>query len=132
MLANLYLLGAVVQDIPMPARYRDEVSNLVVERVLLEFPPRLLATFVRRAVLKNFLYDFSMVSIYLVTGIPLLLFGLIFGIFKWIQYLGAGVPAPTGTVILPTLSVLVGIQLLLSAIESDLRSVPKQPLSNPL
>jgi dolichol-phosphate mannosyltransferase len=132
MLANLYLLGAVVQDVPMPARYRDEVSNLVVERVLLEFPPRLLGTFVRRAVLKNFLYDFSMVSIYLVAGIPLLVFGLIFGICKWIQYLQAGVPAPTGTVILPTLSVLVGIQLLLSAIESDLRSVPRQPLSNSL
>jgi dolichol-phosphate mannosyltransferase len=131
MLSNLYLLGAVVQDIPMPARYRDEVSNLVVERVLLEFPPRLLATLVRRIVLKNFLYDFSMVSIYLVTGLPLLLFGLVFGIYKWIQYLQAGVPAPTGTVILPTLSVLVGIQLLLSAIESDLRSVPKQPLSSP-
>jgi dolichol-phosphate mannosyltransferase len=132
MLANLYLLGAVVQDVPMPARYRDEVSNLVVERVLVEFPARLLATFVRRAVLKNFLYDFSMVSIYLMVGVPLLLFGLVFGISKWIQYLQAGVPAPTGTVILPTLSVLVGIQLLLSAIESDLRSVPKQPLSSPL
>ena len=132
MLANLYLLGAVVHDIPMPARYRDEISNLMVERVLVEFPPRLLATFVRRAVLKNFLYDFSMVSIYLMVGIPLLLFGLIFGIYKWIQYLQAGLPAPTGTVILPTLSVLVGIQLLLSAIESDLRSVPKEPLSNPL
>jgi dolichol-phosphate mannosyltransferase len=132
MLANLYLLGAVVQDIPMPARYRNEVSNLVIERVLVEFPPRLLVTFVRRAVLKNFLYDFSMVSIYLLAGIPLLLFGLIFGIYKWIQYLQAGVPAPTGTVILPTLSVLVGMQLMLSAIDSDLRSVPKQPLSGPL
>jgi hypothetical protein len=83
-------------------------------------------------VLKNFLYDFSMVSIYLITGLPLLLFGLIFGGYKWIQYWRAGIPAPTGTVILPTLSVLLGIQLLLSAIESDLRSVPKQPLSNPL
>jgi dolichol-phosphate mannosyltransferase len=132
MLANLYLLGAVVQDIPMPARYRDEISNLMVERVLLEFPAKLFATFIRRAVLKNFLYDFSMVSVYLLAGIPLLLFGLIFGIYKWIQYLRAGTPAPTGTVILPTLSVLVGIQLLLSAIESDLRSVPKQPLSSPL
>jgi dolichol-phosphate mannosyltransferase len=99
---------------------------------LVEFPPRLLVTFVRRAVLKNFLYDFSMVSIYLLAGIPLLLFGLIFGIYKWIQYLQAGVPAPTGTVILPTLSVLVGMQLMLSAIDSDLRSVPKQPLSGPL
>jgi dolichol-phosphate mannosyltransferase len=132
MLANLYLLGAVVQDVPMPARYKDEVSNLMIERVLFEFPAKLLGTLLRRAVLKNFLYDFSMVSVYLITGLPLLLFGLIFGGYKWIQYWRAGVPAPTGTVILPTLSVLLGIQLLLSAIESDLRSVPKQPLSNPL
>ncbi len=132
MLANLYLLGAVVQDISMPAQYKDEVSNLMIERVLFEFPGKLLGTFVRRAVLKNFLYDFSMVSIYLLTGLPLLLFGMIFGAYKWLQYWRAGVPAPTGTVILPTLSVLLGIQLLLSAVESDLRSVPKQPLSSPL
>jgi hypothetical protein len=116
----------------MPARYRDEVSNLAVERVLLEFPFKLLGTFLRRLVLKNFLYDFSMVSIYLLTGIPLLLFGLIFGGVKWLQYWRQGIAAPTGTVILPTLSVLLGIQLLLSAIESDLRSVPRQPLSSPL
>lgn len=132
MLANLYLLGAVVQDVPMPARYRDEISHLAVERVLLEFPFKLLATSLRRVVLKNFLYDFSMVSIYLLTGVPLLLFGLIFGSVKWLQYLRLGIPAPTGTVILPTLAVLLGIQLLLSAIESDLRSVPRQPLSGPL
>lgn len=132
MLANLYLLGAVVQDIPMPARYRDEVSNLAVERVLLEFPWKLLATGVRRVVMKNFLYDFSMVSIYLLTGVPLLLFGVIFGGIKWLQYWRLGIPAPTGTVILPTLAVLLGIQLLLSAVESDLRAVPREPLSQPL
>jgi len=132
MLANLYLLGAVVQDVPMPARYKDEVSNLAVERVLLEFPFKLLGTLVRRVVLKNFLYDFSMVSIYVLAGLPLLLFGLVFGVIKWVHYWRLGIPAPTGTVILPTLSVLLGIQLLLSAVESDLRSVPKQPLSNPL
>jgi hypothetical protein len=83
-------------------------------------------------VLKNFLYDFSMVSIYVLAGLPLLLFGLVFGVIKWVHYWRLGIPAPTGTVILPTLSVLLGIQLLLSAVESDLRSVPKQPLSNPL
>jgi glycosyltransferase involved in cell wall biosynthesis len=132
MLANLYLLGAVVQDVPMPARYRDEVSNLAVERVLLEFPFKLLGTFLRRVTLKNFLYDFSMVSIYLLAGLPLLLFGLIFGGVRWAQYYRLGTPAPTGTVILPTLAVLLGIQLLLSAVESDLRSVPRQPLSDPL
>ncbi len=132
MLANLYLLGAVVQDVPMPARYRGEVSSLHIHRVLFEFPPKLLSTVVRRALLKNFIYDFSMVTIYLSVGLPLFLFGVIFGAIKWIHYASLAIPAPTGTVILPTLCVLLGIQLLLSAIESDLRSVPRQPLTTPL
>lgn len=132
MLANLYLIGAVVKDVPMPARYQSEVSNLPIYRVLFEFPLKLIATFVRRLLLKNFIYDFSMASIYLLVGVPLLLFGLIFGVSKWIQYASIEVPAPTGTVMLPTLSVLLGIQFLLSAIEIDLRSVPTEPLSAPL
>jgi glycosyltransferase involved in cell wall biosynthesis len=129
MLAHLYMLGAVVQDVPMPAHYQGEVSSLLIHRVLLEFPLKLLNTLFRRALLKNFVYDFSMASIYLLTGLPLLLFGLIFGISKWIHYATLNIPAPTGTVILPTLSVLLGIQLLLSAVEIDLRSVPQKPLS---
>jgi glycosyltransferase involved in cell wall biosynthesis len=132
MLANLYLLGAVVQDISMPARYRGEGSSLVIHRIFFEFPPKLLKTFVRRALLKNFIYDFSMVTVYLLVGLPLFLFGVIFGAIKWIQYASIDVPAPTGTVILPTLCVLLGIQFLLSAVESDLRSVPQQPLTSPL
>jgi len=64
--------------------------------------------------------------------VPLLIFGLTFGVYKWIQYASKGTPAPTGTVMLPTLSVLLGIQLLLSAIEIDLRSVPAEPLSSSL
>ncbi len=131
MLANLYLIGAVVKDVPMPARYQGEISSLLVHRILFEFPPRLFVTFLRRLMLKNFIYDFSMGSIYLLAGLPLLLFGLAFGIYKWIQYASRGVPAPTGTVMLPTLSVLLGIQLILSAVEIDLRSVPTEPLSPP-
>lgn len=132
MLANLYLLGAVVKDIPIPARYKGEVSSLVIHRVLFEFPFKLFSTLLRRILLKSFIYDFSMASIYILTGLPLLLFGLIFGSIKWIQYAQLGIAAPTGTVILPTLSVLLGIQFLLSAIEIDLRSVPQDPLSQPL
>jgi len=132
MLAHLYLLGAVVKDIPMSARYKGEVSSLVIQRVLFEFPVKLFGTFLRRILLKNFIYDFSMASIYILTGLPLLLFGLIFGSIKWIHYAQLGIAAPTGTVILPTLSVLLGIQFLLSAIEIDLRSVPREPLTNPI
>jgi glycosyltransferase involved in cell wall biosynthesis len=132
MLANLYLIGAVVKDVPMPARYKGEVSSMLIHRILFEFPQKLFATFLRRLVLKNFIYDFSMATIYLLTGLPLLLLGLLFGIYKWIQYASTGIPAPTGTVMIPTLSVLLGIQLLLSAIEIDLRSIPTEPLSDPL
>ncbi len=129
MLANLYLLGAVVKDVPMPARYRSEVSNMLIHRILFQFPFKLFGTLLKRLVLKNYIYDFTMGSIYILVGFPLLLFGLIFGGIKWIQYASVNLPAPTGTVMLPTLSVLLGIQLLLSAIEIDLRSVPKEPLS---
>ena len=132
MLANLYLLGAVVKDVPMPARYRSEVSNMLIHRILFQFPPRLFRTFVKRIVLKNFIYDFTMGSVYVLVGTPLFLFGLIFGVVKWIQYASLNIPAPTGTVMLPTLSVLLGIQFLLAAIENDLRSTPKEPLSPPL
>jgi hypothetical protein len=65
-------------------------------------------------------------------GVPLLLFGGIFGGVKWIQYASQNIPAPTGTVMLPTLSVILGIQILLSAIEIDMNSTPQKTLSDPL
>ena len=132
MLANLYLLGAFILDVPMPARYRGERSSLSIWRVLGEFPAKLLVTMLRRLLLRYFLFDFSMVSVYLLAGIPLILFGLIFGSVKWIQYYRLGVAAPTGTVILPTLALILGIQILLSAIEIDMNAAPKSPRSGPL
>jgi dolichol-phosphate mannosyltransferase len=129
MLSYLYLIDAFVLDVPMPARYRGEISNLSIQRALFEFPYKLTRTLWRRIVLKYFIYDFSMMSVYLLTGIPLLLFGLIFGITKWIHYAELGVAAPTGTVILPTLSVILAIQILLSAIEIDVNAAPRKPIS---
>jgi dolichol-phosphate mannosyltransferase len=132
MLANLYLINAFVMDIPMPARYGNETSHLSIYRSLIEFPLKLFRTFLRRMLLKYYIYDFSITSLYIVTGIPLLLFGFIFGGIKWIQYASRNIPAPTGTVMLPTLCVILGIQIILSAIEIDMKSTPNQPLCNPL
>jgi len=132
MLANLYLLGALVVDVSIPARYKNETSHLSIRRTLFEFPFKLLVTFLRRILLKYYLYDFSMLSLYLMIGVPLLLFGGIFGGVKWIDYASKRIPAPTGTVMLPTLSVILGIQILLSAIEIDMNSTPREALSEPL
>ncbi len=128
MLSHLYLLGACVRDVPIPARYGEETSNLSIRRVLVTFPFKLAHTFLRRLILKNYLYDFTMESVYLLAGLPLLLFGMLFGGYKWAYYARLGVAAPTGTVMLPTISVILGIQLLLSAISIDLQSVPREPI----
>ncbi|MBN8655427.1 MAG: glycosyltransferase family 2 protein [Anaerolineae bacterium] len=132
MLSRLYLRDAFVQDVTIPARYGNEVSSLSIKRVLFEFPYKLTRTLIKRIILKYFIFDFSMMSVYLLTGIPLLLFGLIFGITKWIQYAELGIAAPTGTVILPTLSVILAIQILLSAIEIDLNATPRKAISKAL
>lgn len=132
MLANLYLLNACIVDVPIPARYGSETSNLSIRRALFEFPFKLIRTLLRRLVLRYFIYDFSMMSMYLLSGLPLLLFGLIFGGIKWVQYASQNIPAPTGTVMLPTLCVLLGIQILLSAFEIDMNSTPKSPITEPL
>ena len=133
MLSQLYLLGAYIHEIPMPSRYAGERSNLSIGKVLFEFPPKLVWVLIRRLLVKYFIIDFSIISIYIMTSIPLLLFGLIFGISKWIKYGQLGIPTPTGTVMLPVLSLMLGMQILLSAIGIDLQSVPTKPLfDNPL
>ncbi|MCX6071457.1 MAG: glycosyltransferase family 2 protein, partial [Chloroflexi bacterium] len=131
-LGHLYEQGAVVRDVETPARYGDETSSLSIAKVLIEFPPRLLLMLLRRIVLKYAIHDFSMGSVHLIVGVPLLLFGLVFGMAKWIHYSHLGLPAPTGTVMLATLPVILGVQLLLSAAAVDLQAVPSEPVSPPL
>jgi len=132
MLAQLYLIGAVVKDVPMAARYGGEVSHLSIPKVVVEFLPRLAGCFGRRILLKNFLYDFSMESIYLLVGVPMLSWGLWFGASRWSYYSDIGEPAPTGTVVIAALLIILGFQILLSAIAEDLRGVPREPISRPL
>lgn len=128
-LSHLYLLGAVVKEEPMPARYQGEPSSLSIAVVARQFPGRLLSVLVRRIVLKNFLYDFSVETLEIVASVILLLAGGVYGGYNWVWYALHRLPAPTGTVVLPTLMILLGFQLLLSAISLDLQSVPRQPIN---
>jgi dolichol-phosphate mannosyltransferase len=132
MLAQLYLVGAVVADVPMPAIYGDEVSHLSPTRVLVEFPPKLLRCLLRRLFLKNVLFDFSMLSIFALAAALFLSVGVVYGGINWIAYGMAGQPAPTGTVVIPAMLITLGVQFLLSALNEDLRAVPTNPLCKPL
>jgi dolichol-phosphate mannosyltransferase len=130
MLSHLYILGAVVKEIPMPARYAGEPSSLSIPRVIRQFPTRLLTSLLRRLVLKNFVYDFNLESFHLLMGIPLLLAGLLYGGYNWWWYTSHHLAAPTGTVVLPALAIMLGMQLLISAVNLDLQSIPREPLNH--
>ena len=130
MLSNLYLLGAVVKEEPMAAQYNGEPSSLSIPRVLRQFPGRLVAAFLRRIVLKNFVYDFSVASLELAAGVPLLLAGILYGGYNWLWYARHHIGAPAGTVVLSAMSIILGYQSLLAAIALDLQSVPREPINS--
>ena len=125
-LIELYYANAVVNDIPMKAKYGDEVSGLSRTKTLFQFPPKLFIAFIRRLLLKYFLFDFNIASIYTIFGLPLFLFGLYYGITNFLKYSRSHIGAPTGTVVIPTLLIILGFQLLLSAVTYDVTNYPKK------
>ena len=83
---------------------------------------------VRRVIWQYFIADFNVVSLFLVSGTPLILFGLIFGLYHWIDSYSRNVLTPTGTIMLAVLPLIVGFQLLLQALVLDIQQRPERPL----
>jgi hypothetical protein len=61
-------------------------------------------------------------------GMPLFLFGVLYGGYNWIEHALAGTQTPTGTIMLATASLLVGMQFLLSFFAADVAAVPRYPI----
>ncbi len=128
MLFRLATIRAVVVDVAMPTIYSDETSNLKISRVLLQFPGRFAVRFIKRFFYIYLLRDFNIGSIATLAGLPLLLFGFVFGIWHWVESVTSGQLASTGTVMLAVVPFIVGVQLLLAAIGVDIANRPETPL----
>lgn len=129
MLIHLNILKAVVADVPLPARYGNEVSSLSIRRVLWEFPLNLACGFASRVYWKYLMLELAPQGLFLLTGTVLALFGLLFGAWRWYISLSTQVIQSTGTVMLALLPFLLGFQLILQAIVLDVEAVPRVPLS---
>jgi dolichol-phosphate mannosyltransferase len=129
MLFRLNLARAVVVDVPMPARYGDETSNLRVGAVAGEFLWKHLRNFGKRIFYNYYLRDMSVASFELPLGLLLTLGGATFGLSEWLDSSRSGVPATTGTVMLSVLPILVGLQFVLAFLAYDIAATPRRPIS---
>jgi dolichol-phosphate mannosyltransferase len=127
-LFRLNTLRAVVVDVPMDAKYEDEVSNLKISRVVGEFLLKHLRNMCKRIVYNYFLRDLSIASLELLAAIGLLGFGTVFGAYHWWQAASSAEGAPVGTIMIATVSVVSGLQFLLAFLGYDIASVPRRPL----
>lgn len=128
MLFRLNTLRAVVLDIPMDAKYGDEVSSLKTSRILGEFAFKHVRNFSKRIFYNYFLRDLPIASLELVLAILLLGFGIVFGGWHWWLSSSTAIAASTGTVMIPSLALVFGMQLGLAFLGHDVASVPRQPL----
>lgn len=129
MLIELNILGARVADVEMPARYGDERSSLRIGQVVRTFPRLLVRGALRRFYWRYLIQDFGVVSICALLGLPLLLFGIVFGGVHWAHSLRTGGTASAGTVLLAALPILLGVQLLLVALVLDVLSSTTRKVS---
>lgn len=128
MLFRLGTVRAVVQDISMAAIYADERSNLQIKKVIFEFPWLYIKAFFKRVFYNYFLRDFNGASLELVLGLLLILFGSLWGAEHWLSSIISQQVASAGTVMLAVLPIIIGFQLLLSAIQFDMANIPRKPL----
>ena len=129
MLFRLGTFRAVVLDVPMDARYGDEVSNLRIGKVLPEFLRKHSTNFFKRIFYNYFLRDVSIASLELLVGIGLCVFGTVYGGWHWWQSLATQQVAATGVIMLAAMPVLVGLQLLLAFLAYDIAGVPRNTLT---
>lgn len=132
LLIELGIQRAVVQDVPIDARYGDEHSSLSIGRTLIGFPPRLLLGLLRRIFWRYFVYDFNAVSVFLLLGLPSLLFGVFYGLSVWRDSLEHEAFTPAGQVMIAAMPIIVGFQMLVQAVVLDVAGVPRTALSPPM
>lgn len=124
LLVHLNVLEVPACDVPIPAVYGNEVSGIKLGKVV----PRLL-----RTLWKGFWFrirhryvapSFSPVALLLFSGLALLAFGLLVGVFVVWHSIGPET-ASAGTVLLSATPAMTGIHLLVNALLLDIQGSPK-------
>lgn len=112
-------------DVPIPAVYGEEVSSIRLHSVVPRLLGTLFAGFWRRVWIKYVLWSFSPIALLILTGLPLLLLGFVVGIVAISISAHDPGSVSTGTWLLAVAPFLLGVQLLLQALQLDIAAAPK-------
>jgi len=132
LLVVLHSLRSAVRDIPIRARYADEVSSLNPWRVLVQFPGRILRSLFRRIWYEYFQYDFGQVSLLLLGGSLALLWGTAAGVWYWQRSVLSGIPTTGGQVMISALPIMAAVQMLIQAMALDMTNATQVSELGPL
>jgi glycosyltransferase involved in cell wall biosynthesis len=119
----LNIVGARAKDIPIPARYGEEISTMRIHRVAPRIAWLLFRGFWRRMLLKHVVASFSPIAVLFFSGLAMLAFGTAVGAWVVAETLGPPV-ASTGSVLLSVGPLLTGVYMLISAWTLDIQATP--------
>ena len=126
LLIKLNILQVSATDVPIPAVYGDEVSSIRLRKVIPELLHKLTAGYWSRIWYRYVLWSFSPIALLLFAGILLTLLGT--GIAIWVMFqIASSVVATAATVMLAALPLMIGIQMLIAALQLDIQATPDQP-----
>ncbi|UYO98723.1 glycosyltransferase family 2 protein [Microbacterium sp. M28] len=130
LLIKLNILQVSATDVPIPAVYGDEVSSIKLRKVIPELLNRLTVGYWSRIWYRYVLWSFSPIALLLFLGLFLFIVGVGISIWVMIQIAGS-VVATAATVMLAALPLMIGIQMLISALQLDIQATPSTPTHGP-
>lgn len=122
LLIALAIMGAKIKDEPVPAIYGDEVSTIPVFKTTVRALSVVWKGFWRRIYYKYVVVNFHPIALFLFAGLLLTLVGLLVGIYMIAAKLLAHASPSTGTTMLCVLPLIVGFQVMLTALIMDMNN----------
>jgi glycosyltransferase involved in cell wall biosynthesis len=124
LLIHLNIADVRAKDVPIPARYGTEVSDMHLHKVIPAISWLLWRGFWRRMLLKHILRSFSPIALLFFSGLGLLALGGTFGLYVTIDRIVGGATPSAGTVLLAVAPCLVGLHLIVNSLLLDIQEAP--------
>ena len=125
LLVKLNIAGCRVKDVAIPARYANEKSGIKLWKFVPRAAWHLKKSFLKRIYEKYVLRDFHPIALFLFGGFALAAVGFVTGAWILWEKFTAHLSPSVGSVLLCLLPLVVGIQLLLTALILDVYETPR-------